>query len=154
MYLGIALGLATLLGTIFSLPACYTIPEPDCGFVCGPAGECPDGYACSTLEPRCHRIGTDPALRCDPEADAAIDVPLDVPDDVPVDAPDDAPDAMDGGSDAMDAMDAMDGGSDAMDAMDAMDGGSDAMDAMDAGTDATDAAIDAMDAAIDAPPDA
>jgi hypothetical protein len=100
VYLGIALGL-TLGSAGLAMPACYHVPEPPCGFRCGPAGECPADYTCSSLEPRCHLDGTDPALRCDgtdgPDAaidspsdspiDAAIDTAVDTPTDTPIDTP-------------------------------------------------------------------
>ena len=63
--------------------ACYTVPRPDCGFVCGPGNACPDGYTCAD-DHRCHRIGAPPDLMC-----ATVDAPL--PIDAAVDAPDDAP---------------------------------------------------------------
>jgi hypothetical protein len=43
--------------------ACYQTPQPDCGFVCGPAGQCPDGYQCAS-DNRCHREGTPASLMC------------------------------------------------------------------------------------------
>ena len=110
--------------------ACYDVPRPDCGFVCGPDSACPDGYTCAD-DHYCHRSGAPADLVCT-QPDAAL----------PIDAASDAAasDAMpDTASDAMpDAM------PDAM--VDAPDAAPDA--AVDA---ASDAAIDAPDAAIDAP---
>ena len=86
--------------------ACYRVPTPTCGFRCGPDGECPTDYTCSSLEDRCHRNGTDPTFRCDtdePQDDRAIrrffDAPVDSPNDAGSDAPNDAPN--DAGVDAM-----------------------------------------------------
>ena len=62
--------------------ACYTVPRPDCGFVCGPGNACPDGYTCAD-DHRCHRIGAPADLMC-----TTVDAPL------PVDA---GPDAADDG---------------------------------------------------------
>jgi len=112
VYLGITLGLTiAMFCGLTSLPACYDVPQPACGFRCGPAGECPADYTCSTLEPRCHLAGTDPAMRCDTVddgGDAAIDSPVDAVDaavdaDAPDDAPNDADAPTDGPDDAPDA---------------------------------------------------
>jgi hypothetical protein len=65
-------GLALLVALSRVIAGCYEVPEPDCGFACGPSGACPDGYLCAS-ELRCHRIGTPPTLVCNPPADAAID---------------------------------------------------------------------------------
>jgi len=35
---------------------CYNPPEPDCTFVCGPGGACPNDYTCAA-DHRCHRNG-------------------------------------------------------------------------------------------------
>jgi hypothetical protein len=80
--------LIALSGTI--AVACYTVPRPDCGFICGPGEACPDGYTCAD-DHRCHRIGAPDDLVC-----ATVDAPLPVdaspdgPVDGPVDGPDDA----------------------------------------------------------------
>jgi hypothetical protein len=98
---GIATLLVGLTGVI--VVACYDLPTPDCGFVCGPDNGCPDGYTCAD-DHYCHRIGAPSALVCagpdaavpfdaaaDGGTDATIDATLDV---APVDAgPDAAPDA-------------------------------------------------------------
>jgi hypothetical protein len=65
------------------LAACYDVPRPDCGFVCGPGGVCPEGYSCAS-DNRCHRDGAPADLTCaTPDAalpiDAAVDVPIDAP---------------------------------------------------------------------------
>jgi hypothetical protein len=52
---------------------CYTAPEPDCGFVCGPSGECPADYTCNSSEKVCHRNGAPATLTCTPAS-----VPFDV----------------------------------------------------------------------------
>ncbi len=38
---------------VATLTSCYDAPRPSCGFVCGPAGECPTGYRCS-VDSRCY----------------------------------------------------------------------------------------------------
>ncbi|HEX4418936.1 MAG TPA: hypothetical protein VH165_13585 [Kofleriaceae bacterium] len=81
--------------------ACYDIPRPDCGFLCGPDNACPDDYTCAD-DHRCHRNGAPAGLIC-PTPDAAADGPPDAPPDATPDAPADAmPDApADAGPDAM-----------------------------------------------------
>jgi hypothetical protein len=102
--LGAALGLSlALAGAIIT--ACYDIPRPSCGFLCGPGGACPDGYGCAA-DMYCHRDDTPPDLVCarpdaavpaDATADAAADAAgddaatIDAPDDAPIDAAIDAP---------------------------------------------------------------
>lgn len=80
--LALLVGLAVLVG-----PGCYDPPKPDCGFVCGPGGACPDDYTCAA-DNRCHRNGTPASLMCatSPDArpdttsgDAGIDAPIDAP---------------------------------------------------------------------------
>jgi hypothetical protein len=72
-----------LIGFLASLGAaagCYSPPEPDCGFVCGPGGACPADYTCAS-DHHCHRNDAAASLVCGtPPADAAPDVP---PADVP-----------------------------------------------------------------------
>jgi hypothetical protein len=71
-----ALALLGLGGAL--LIGCYTVPRPDCGFVCGPDDACPDGYTCAD-DHRCHRAGAADVvcapLDAPPPADAAIDGP-------------------------------------------------------------------------------
>lgn len=97
VYLGIALGLAIGIGGLASLPACYNVPRPVCGFRCGPGEACPEDYTCSSFEERCHLNGSDPILRCDgtDEPDAMTDSLIDS-----IDAPADAVDAPGDTSDA------------------------------------------------------
>ena len=57
---------------ITALAACYSTPQPDCGFLCGPAGECPDNYQCGS-DNVCHRAGSPASLVCG--VDAAVDSP-------------------------------------------------------------------------------
>lgn len=113
-----------MAGAIIS--ACYDVPRPACGFVCGPDDACPDGYQCAS-DHYCHRDGTPDSLVCrSPDAGLQVDA-----------APDGMPDVIDAAADARpDA------------ALDA------APDAVDAAPDAVDATDDAMadDAAADAPP--
>jgi hypothetical protein len=64
-----------LIGFLACLGAaagCYSPPEPDCGFVCGPGGACPADYACAS-DYHCHRNGAPASVSCGPPpADAAI----------------------------------------------------------------------------------
>jgi len=119
--LGVAIALlVALAGAIVA--ACYEVPRPDCGFVCGPDSACPDSYTCAS-DHRCHRIGAPSTLVCstpdaslphpdccanDAAADGSLDASADAMDDAAVDAMDDA--AVDAAVDAMDdaADDAMD----------------------------------------------
>jgi hypothetical protein len=83
--LGIALTLLVALsGAIVA--ACYDVPRPACGFLCGPDGACPDGYACAS-DQVCHVAGSPDSLVC-PHPDAAL--PADAAPDAPPDAPPDA----------------------------------------------------------------
>jgi hypothetical protein len=70
--------LGRLLAVVASLGAaagCYSPPEPDCGFACGPGGACPADYTCAA-DHHCHRDGTPASLNCGPPpADAAPDSP-------------------------------------------------------------------------------
>jgi hypothetical protein len=105
VYLALALGLALLFAGGLGLSACYDVPQPACGFRCGPAGECPTDYTCNSADDRCHLNGS-PAMVCgvpdggvdapdidappDAAIDAAIDAELDAPPDAAIDAPPDA----------------------------------------------------------------
>lgn len=53
------------------LAGCYSPPEPDCGFVCGPGGACPAGYTCAG-DHQCHRNGAPASLMCASVPDAAV----------------------------------------------------------------------------------
>jgi len=105
--LGIALALlVALAGAIVA--ACYEVPTPDCGFVCGPDSACPERYSCAS-DHRCHRIGAPADLVCSapdggvsgPDAradggtpvDGAPDAAIDAVPDAAIDAAPDAPDA-------------------------------------------------------------
>ena len=92
--------LVGLAGAI--IVACYDVPRPDCGFVCGPDSACPDGYTCAD-DHYCHRSGAALDLVCS-QPDAAL--PIDAMRDAMGDASGDAGDAMiDAGIDAgVDAM--------------------------------------------------
>jgi len=81
--LGVALGLLVALGA--AIAACYEVPRPDCGFVCGPGGACPDGYACAS-DHTCHRNGTPDSLVCGHPDAAVPDAPTDTAPDM-ADAP-------------------------------------------------------------------
>lgn len=67
--------LAICLGLI---TACYSPPQPDCGFACHRSGECPSDYFCAP-DGVCHRNGTPASTVC--AVDARIDSPR------PIDAP-------------------------------------------------------------------
>ncbi len=83
--------LVGLAGAI--IVACYNVPRPDCGFVCGPESACPDGYTCAD-DHYCHRTGAAADLVCTrPDAALPIDAALDAADatgDAMLDAPADA----------------------------------------------------------------
>jgi hypothetical protein len=67
-----------ILAIYLANAACYAPAQPDCGFVCGEGGACPDDYFCAT-DGICHRNGTPDTLRC--MVDARPDTPR------PIDAP-------------------------------------------------------------------
>ncbi len=74
-YLGVAIALCfALLGTLSVTQGCYSVPQPECGFVCGPGGACPDDYTCNSADNRCHLNGSAPQ-QCLGGADAGIDTP-------------------------------------------------------------------------------
>jgi hypothetical protein len=101
--------LVALAGAIVA--ACYEVPTPSCGFLCGPNDACPDSYTCAA-DHYCHRVGAPATLMCgtpdagmpdtsddakanDAVADGPPDAPVDAMPDAPVDAMPDAPvDAM------------------------------------------------------------
>ncbi len=93
--------LVALAGAIVA--ACYEVPTPSCGFLCGPNDACPDSYTCAT-DHYCHRVGAPATLVCgtpdagiaDSSDDAgANDAAVDAMPDATVDAvPDAAVDAM------------------------------------------------------------
>jgi hypothetical protein len=94
--LGIAIALLVVLAGVIAT-ACYHLPTPDCGFLCGPSGACPDNYTCAR-DHQCHRIGTPDNLICgtpdaampDDARDAASDGPPDATIDAAIDAMPDA----------------------------------------------------------------
>jgi hypothetical protein len=54
--------------------SCFATPEPNCGFVCGSGGSCPDDYTCAS-DSICHRLGSPASTVCAGDggvADAAI----------------------------------------------------------------------------------
>jgi hypothetical protein len=55
-----------------ALSACYSPYEPDCGFVCGSDGACPDNYTCAA-DRVCHLNGTSPTKTCS-EAPLEFDI--------------------------------------------------------------------------------
>jgi hypothetical protein len=66
--------------------SCYSVPEPDCGFVCGAGGACPEDYLCGSGS-ICRRIGAPMSTVCKLDAgpiDAAIVSPM-VVSTVPID---------------------------------------------------------------------
>lgn len=76
-YVGVA------VATSLAMAGCYSVPQPDCGFFCGAAGQCPDDYTCSTTDNRCHLNGSDPRM-CGSHDAGPLDT-LDAPGDVPSD---------------------------------------------------------------------
>jgi hypothetical protein len=66
------------VGIIAALAACYSPPEPDCGFACGPSGACPADYTCAA-DHVCHRNGAAAGLTCPGRPDAGIDAPSAAP---------------------------------------------------------------------------
>lgn len=84
MSLGIAIALLVASAGVI-VAACYELPRPDCGFLCGSGELCPDGYTCAG-DHFCHRIGAPDTLVCG-TPDSGL------PDDASVDAAPDAPDA-------------------------------------------------------------
>jgi hypothetical protein len=70
-----------------ALMACYSPPQPVCGFVCGSGGACPPDYHCGN-DHRCHLNGSPDSTMCaGPDAatpDAGVDSRCDI--DAPPDA--------------------------------------------------------------------
>ncbi|MDB4959104.1 MAG: hypothetical protein JWO36_6673 [Myxococcales bacterium] len=65
--------------------ACYKAPEPDCGFICGPSGACPEDYTCAS-DNVCHRNGAPAGMVC--TRDGGIDArPIDAARDADTTAP-------------------------------------------------------------------
>lgn len=56
------------------LAACYSAPAPDCGFICGASGACPEGYTCNS-DNVCRRDDAPASVTC--EVDAGV-VPPDM----------------------------------------------------------------------------
>jgi hypothetical protein len=101
--------------------ACYETPKPNCAFLCGEGGACPEGYQCSAEDDRCHLVLPGGGLavcemplppdaaRADAPVDGAIDAPgldagppdVSVPDVSTPDVMPGPPDAMPGPPDAM-----------------------------------------------------
>ena len=61
-----------LLLSVSLTAACYSPPEPDCGFFCGAGSACPSDYHCAA-DGVCHRDGAPATLSCG--IDAAVDAP-------------------------------------------------------------------------------
>jgi hypothetical protein len=61
-----------LLALAAGAAGCYSAPEPDCGFACGPNNACPADYACAA-DRHCHRNGTPDSLVCGTAPDGGID---------------------------------------------------------------------------------
>jgi hypothetical protein len=143
--LAVGVGVASVLALAFGaiVPACYTAPEPICGFVCGPGGACPDDYTCMG-DSRCHLNGA-PMMSCGP-VDAGVDAHIvdAMPDGfVPADTMVDA-EMIDAMVDAAPAIDAM------VDAAPMIDAMADAQ-MLDAPPDAMPDAAIVVDSAPDAP---
>jgi hypothetical protein len=61
---------------VLAFSSCYTIPSPDCGFVCGAMGACPANYTCAS-DSVCHLNGTPATMTCATDAGGdAFDAPL------------------------------------------------------------------------------
>ena len=100
-FVAVGVAAALLVGAAGAIVAsCYDVPEPDCGFICGPSEACPNDYTCAD-DHYCHRVGALPGLVCAPPdaprsvTDAAADAAaLDAMPDAAADAmPDAAVDA-------------------------------------------------------------
>jgi hypothetical protein len=88
--LGVASALiVALAGAIVA--ACYEVPEPDCGFLCGADGACPDDYTCADGH-RCQRIGAPATVVCTTPDAALPDATVDAQPDAPQAAAQTAPD--------------------------------------------------------------
>jgi hypothetical protein len=46
-----------LLALSLAVAGCFNPDEPDCAFVCGPQGKCPESYECRP-DNYCHKVGT------------------------------------------------------------------------------------------------
>ena len=68
------LGRLVVTASCLAAAACYSPPEPDCGFACGPNNTCPADYACAA-DRHCHRNGAPASLVCGTLPDAAVDTP-------------------------------------------------------------------------------
>ena len=51
------------LALLAVVTACYSPPEPDCGFMCGPDNACPADYTCAD-DNQCHLNSASPSLVC------------------------------------------------------------------------------------------
>jgi len=71
---GAALILCGLVAAIALGLSCYSVPEPDCGFVCGAGGACPEDYLCGS-DSICRRIGAPMSTVCMLDA-GPIDAPF------------------------------------------------------------------------------
>jgi hypothetical protein len=60
------------------ITACYSPAQPDCGFICGSNGECPDDYTCAA-DGICHRNGSPANLICMVDARPDSPRPIDAP---------------------------------------------------------------------------
>jgi hypothetical protein len=68
--------------------ACYSTPQPNCSFVCGPNNECPADYACG-MDHICHRLSGNVLLACEvADGPSPPDSPVSTPDSPIVVTPD------------------------------------------------------------------
>ena len=69
-----------------TIAACFSKPTPDCAYLCGTEGQCPDGYFCAT-DGACKREGLLDNFECGfqgpPDASLPFDAAIDGP---PIDA--------------------------------------------------------------------
>ena len=73
---------AALLALLFT-PGCFKTPTPDCAFLCGAGGSCPDNYFCAE-DGVCKRDGLANTFDCGfvapPDAGPPVDAPPNVAD--------------------------------------------------------------------------
>ena len=76
--LGVAFCLGLVCMALWIGVSCYAAPEPNCGFQCGPNGECPTDYACSSTQV-CEKIGATDVCKADAGVPDSLDANLAAP---------------------------------------------------------------------------